>query len=293
MLRSVSRLSHARSAVASAWRAAAPALATAVLAGGLLAACGADTSSPAAGTFTPHTPGVLTVATSSVPSAGFWEGTPSHPTGGLEYELARDLADRFGLGSVRVKLVHFHQIVSGRLDGADLALALITPTAERGQFLDFSAPYLDAAPTVIVRRGTAVPDLSTAQDLRWGAVRATTFVSTIQTAIAPALSLRTYDSSAEMLAALKNHEIDAALLDMPQAVVTAQRSRGTLAAVAQLPDSESIAAALPKGSSNGEAIDSAMRAFTADGTLTSLLRRWVGPAAADAQSSIPLLHSTR
>jgi ABC-type amino acid transport substrate-binding protein len=190
MLRSVSRLTHARSAVASAWRAAAPALATAVLAGGLLAACGADTSSPAAGTFTPHTPGVLTVATSSVPSAGFWEGTPSHPTGGLEYELARDLADRFGLGSVRVKLVHFHQIVSGRLDGADLALALITPTAERGQFLDFSAPYLDAAPTVIVRRGTAVPDLSTAQDLRWGAVRATTFVSTIKTAIAPALSLR-------------------------------------------------------------------------------------------------------
>jgi len=293
MLRSVSRLTHARSAVASAWRAAAPALATAVLAGGPLAAWGADTSSPAVGTFTPHTPGVLTVATSSVPSAGFWEGTPSHPTGGFEYELARDLADRFGLGSVRVKLVHFHQIVSGRLDGADLALALITPTAERGQFLDFSAPYLDAAPTVIVRRGTAVPDLSTAQDLRWGAVRATTFVSTIQTAIAPALSLRIYDSSAEMLAALKNHEIDAALLDMPQAVVTAQRSRGALAAVAQLPESESIAAPLPKGSSNGEAVDSAMRAFTADGTLTSLLRRWVGPAAADAQSSIPLLHSTR
>jgi len=96
-----------------------------------------------------------------------------------------------------------------------------------------------------------------------------------------------------MLAALKNHEIDAALLDMPQAVVTAQRSRGALAAVAQLPESESIAAPLPKGSSNGEAVDSAMRAFTADGTLTSLLRRWVGPAAADAQSSIPLLHSTR
>jgi polar amino acid transport system substrate-binding protein len=293
MLRSVSRLTHARSAVASAWRAAAGALASAVLAGGLLAACSADTSSPAAGTFTPHTPGVLTVATSSVPSAGFWEGTPSHPTGGLEYELARDLADRFGLGSVRVKLVHFHRIVSGQLDGADLALALITPTAERGQFLDFSAPYLDAAPTVIVRHGTAVPDLSTAQDLRWGAVRATTFVSTIQTAIAPALSLRIYDGSAEMLAALRNHEIDAALLDMPQAVVTAQRSRGTLAAVAQLPESESIAAALPKSSSNGEAVDSAMRAFTADGTLTSLLRRWVGPAAADAQSSIPLLHSTR
>jgi ABC-type amino acid transport substrate-binding protein len=228
-----------------------------------------------------------------VPSAGFWEGTASDPTGGLEYELARDLADRFGLGSVRVKLVRFHRIVSGQLDGADLALALITPTPERGQVLDFSAPYLDAAPTVIARHGTAVPDLATAQDLRWWAVRATTFVSTIQTTIAPALSLRIYDSSAEMLAALKNHKIDAALLDMPQAVATAQRSGGALAAVAQLPESESIAAALPKGSGNGEAVDSAMRAFTADGTLSSLLRRWVGPAAAEAQSSIPLLQSIR
>ncbi len=53
-------------------------------------------------TFTPRTPGVLTVVTTDVPSPGFWEGTPSHLTGGLEYELARDLADRFGLKSVRV-----------------------------------------------------------------------------------------------------------------------------------------------------------------------------------------------
>ena len=168
---------------------------------------------------------------------------------------------------MRDRLIHFHRVVSGQLGGADLALDLITPTAEREQVLDFSEPYLDAAPTVMVRSGTAVPDLATAQGLRWGAVRATTFVGIIDDSIAPDRPPRIYDNTAEMLAASRSDEIDAALLDMPLAVATAAALGRPPAAVAQLPDRRRIAAALPKGSSNGEAVDSAMRAFTADGTI--------------------------
>jgi ABC-type amino acid transport substrate-binding protein len=263
-------------------------LATIVLAG-----CGTHTSSPAAGTFTPRERGVLTVATSLVPSPGFWEGSVSHPTGGLEYELAKNLAERFGLKTVRIDVVQFHRIVAGRLGGADLALDLITPTSEREDVLDFSAPYLNAAPTVLVRSGTDVPDLHAAQDLRWGAVRATTFVGIIEQSIAPDAATRIYDNTDQMLTALERGTVDAVLLDMPLAVVTAERSHGRLRAAAKLPTREFIAAALPKGSSNVEAVDSAMRAFIADGTLEQLLRHWVGPAAADAGSAIPLLHTTR
>src|SRR5947209_5790944 len=175
------------------------------------AACGTNDSSPAAGNFTPHVRGVLTVATTVVPSPGFWEGTATHPTGGLEYELAKDLAQRFGLKSVRI-----------------------------------------------------VPD-------------------------GP---MRIYDNTDEMLSALRTGKVDAVLLDMPLAVLTARRSHGRLRAAAQLPRHETIAAALPKGSTNFDAVDSAMRAFAADGTLEHLLRVWVGQAAADAESSIPLLHTT-
>src|SRR4051794_21854894 len=255
-------------------------------------ACGTDDSSPAAGNFTPHARGVLTVATTVVPSPGFWEGTASHPTGGLEYELAKDLAQRFGLKSVRIVLEHFHRIVSGQLGGADPALDLITPTAQRAQDLDFSSPYLDAAPTILVRSGTPVTDLDAAQRLRWGAVRATTFVNIINESIMPDGPMRVYDNTDEMLSALRTGKVDAVLLDMPLAVLTARRSQGRLRAAAQLPRHETIAAALPKGSSNFDAVDSAMRALAADGTLQHLLRVWVGQAAADAESSIPLLHTT-
>jgi len=236
---------------------------------------------------------VLTVATSTVPTADFWEGSVRRPTGGFEYELARRLAERFGLDSVRIKLVHFHRIVAGNLGGADLGLSLLTPTAERETALDFSSPYLDSPATVVVRSGTKVPDLATAQELRWGAVRGTTFVGTIANRIAPEPTTRIYDNHDQMLAALEAGKVDAVLFDLPLAVAIADRSGGRLEAVSQLPDAEPIAAALPKGSNNVEAVDSAMRAFIADGTIHDLLDRWVGPDAANSEHALPLLRTSR
>jgi ABC-type amino acid transport substrate-binding protein len=233
------------------------------------------------------------VVTSEVPTVGFFEGTTQHPTGGFEYELARAIADRFGLKSVRIVIEPFGQVVAGNLGGADMALDLLTPTSRRKKHLDFSTPYLSSPPTVVVRRGTSIPDLKTAQGLRWGAVRSTTFVDAIGDLVAPRAATRLFDGNAPMLAALRSGEIDAAMLDLPLAVVYADQSHGTLKVAAQLPSPESIAAALPKGSANREALDSAIRAFTADGTIQRLLKRWVGSAVANAETAIPLLHTTR
>ncbi|HVS99457.1 MAG TPA: ABC transporter substrate-binding protein [Solirubrobacterales bacterium] len=237
-------------------------------------------------------PGVLTVATSAVPSPGFWEGTPSHPTGGFEYELAREMATRFGLDRVKVVIVHFHRIVRGHLGGADLGIDLLTPTPEREEALEFSDPYLKTAPTVLVRAGTEVPDLKTAQELRWGAIQSTTFVERIEDSIVPESEPVLYDGQEEDVAALEAGKIEATLLDLPLAVAVAEQSAGKLEAVAQLPDKEALAVALPKGSPNRQAVNSAIHAFTADGTIENLLEEWVGAEAADPEAEIPLLHTT-
>ncbi len=261
-----------------------------VLTGLLASACGSISGS--AGEFTPARPGVLTVATSTVPSPGFWEGTRSDPTGGFEYELARALAERFELDRVEIKLVHFHRVVTGQLDGADLAIDLLTPTDEREEALDFSTPYLDSAPTVLVRAGTAVPDLASAQELRWGEIRATTLVDKIENQIAPEDPVRIYDGQQESVAALESGKVEATLLDLPLAVAVAAESEGRLEAVAQLPEREPLAVALPKGSDNLQAVDSAIRSLEADGTIHDLLEEWVGADAAEAEKAIPLLHTT-
>jgi ABC-type amino acid transport substrate-binding protein len=258
-----------------------------------LVGCGVRSTSPAAGTFVPRNPGTLTVVTSEVPTIGFFEGTTQHPTGGFEYELARALADRFALRSVRIVIVPFAQVVAGNLGGADMALDLITPTSKREKHLDFSTPYLTSPPTAVVRQGTSIPDLKTAQGLRWGAVRSTTFVDAIEDLVHPGPPTQLFEGNNPLLTALRGGEIDAAMLDLPFAVVAAHQSHGTLKVAAQLPAPESIAAALPKGSANREAVDSAIRAFTADGTVHRLLERWVGSAVANAETAIPLLHTTR
>jgi ABC-type amino acid transport substrate-binding protein len=263
----------------------------AVLVALTVAGCSNRNSSPAAGTFTPRVPGVLTVATALIPTTGFWDGTSEHVTGGFEYELARDFARRFGLHSVHVEIEPFQRIVSGHLDGADLALALISPTAERKQHLDFSDAYLDAAPTVVARTGTEIPDLAAAQQMRWGALRGSTFDGIISHLIAPDDPIRLFSHDAQIEAALEDGAIDAAVFDMPYAVAIARGSGGRLRATAQLPVDESIAAALPRGSSNVQAVNSAIHAFTADGTIDALTRRWVGTSAADAENSIPLLRT--
>jgi ABC-type amino acid transport substrate-binding protein len=256
------------------------------------ALCGCGSISGSAGTFTPARSGVLTVATAVVPSAGFWDGTPAHPTGGFEYELAREMAKRFGLGKVRIKIVHFHRIVAGHLGGADLGIDLITPTGEREDVLEFSTPYLKSAPTVVVRSGTEVPDLASAQELRWGAVRSTTFVEAIADSIVPEAPTRLFDGQRELLAALDSGRVEAALFDLPLAVAIANESEGELEAVAQLPEREALSVAMPKDSPNRQAVDSAIRAFTADGTIEDLLSEWVGSDATEAESAIPLLHTT-
>lgn len=263
----------------------------ALLAGLALLASGCGSIAGSAGSFAPARAGVLTVATSAVPSAGFWEGTPSHPTGGFEYELAREFAKRFGLGSVAIRIVHFHRIVAGHLGGADLAIDLITPTGQREENLTLSQPYLKTAPTVVVASGTYVGDLATAQELRWGAIRATTFVDDIAAKIVPEAETKIFDGQRGLLAALESGRVQAALFDLPLAVAIANRSHGRLEAVAQLPGREALAVALPKGSPNRQAVDSAIRAFTANGTIEALLRRWVGPEAAEAESAIPLLRT--
>lgn len=258
-----------------------------------LSAGGCGSISGSAGDFTPVHPRVLTVATSTVPTAGFWEGSVRNPTGGFEYELARELADRFGLGAVRIRIVPFHRIVAGHLDGADLGLSLITPTAEREESLDFSTPYLDSPPTVVVHAGTEVRDLASARELRWGAIRSTTFVERIDEQIAPETTTKVFDGQRGLLAALEASEVDAVLFDLPLAVSLADHSGGSLEAVAQLPKPEEIAVALPRGSGNVEAVDSAIRAFAADGTIDDLLDRWVGPEAANAEHAVPLLRTSR
>ena len=244
----------------------------------------------ASGDFTPVHRGVLTVVTQPLPTAGFWDGTDAHPTGGLEYGIARALAHRFGLRLV-VRTEPFARIVAGHLDGADLALSLITPTSAREQALDFSAPYIDAPPALLVRTGASVPDLASAQALRWAVESDTTLESTIADVIQPDQPPLQFAGREGVLRALNSGPAEATLFDLPAAIAIAHTDP-KLTVAAHLANTEPIAAALPSGSHNVEAVSSAMRGLQADGTIDRLAKRWLGVSITDSEADIPLLRTT-
>lgn len=257
---------------------------------GLLMGCTTlKENSSASGTFEPAESKTLTVATSDIPTPGFWEGTAERLDGGFEYELARDLADRLGLDRVKVVEVSFDDIVSGELGGADIALAAITPTRSRDKVLDFTTGYLDDTTGILVRTGTSVRDVDEAQDLQWGIQHMTTFEDIIADKIHPADPPVTTESQQESIELLRRGEIDAVPLDLPVAIAQATNSNGGFEVAAQIPGEEVLAVALPEGSQNLEATDSAIHAFVADGTIDALAAEWIGPEYADGDVKIPLL----
>ena len=266
------------------------ALAVAVL---LSTVVGCASTNRATGDFTPLHPGVLTVATAEIPLPGLWAGTADHPSGGFEYALAKDLAKQFGLNRVKVVLVPFDRIITGHLGGADLALSDLTPTTERGRYLDFSDAYLAATPAVLVRRGQTVPDLHTAKMLTWAVGRHSTLRVFLTSTVRPNTPPFASSSQSETLSAIKTHRVDAGLLDLPVAAAIARESRGRLTVAGQFDQTDGLAAALPNGSANLDATSSAIRALIADGTIADQAKQWLGITLDGTQAQkVPLIRTT-
>jgi polar amino acid transport system substrate-binding protein len=253
-----------------------------------LAGCGGDNEA-SAGSFTPERPGTLVVATAFIPSPGFWEGPADQPTGGFERELAHALADRFDIGTVEVVSVDFSALTGGDLGGADMALSQLTPTDERDEVLDFSTPYLDTPPGVLVRPGTEARDLYELQRLTSVVVAASTLRPVVEDDVRPDEDPLVVDTRDEALAAIDAERVDALLLDLPVALALAHTAPERFAVIAQLPEPEGLAVALPDESENLQAVDSAIRSFQADGTIDELSDRWLGTELGGGADGVPLI----
>jgi ABC-type amino acid transport substrate-binding protein len=256
-----------------------------------LTACSTGSLTGSTGRFTPAHADTLTVATAFLPTPGFWEGTAPSPSGGFERDLAHALAKRFRLKSVAVTQVTFGDLVSGHLGGADLALSELTPTAQRQKVLDFSTPYLVAPPGVLTRPGTDPKDLAALRQLRWAAVNGSTLTRILSDDVRPEHDPLIVPGRPEQLDAVDSGKAEATLLDLPVALALEKESPQRYAVAAQLSGSEGLAAALPAGSNNLEALDTAIRAFLADGTIDRLSQRWLGAKLGTGADNIPLIRT--
>jgi polar amino acid transport system substrate-binding protein len=241
-----------------------------LLLGALMGACGdAESTSGATGTFKPMRAGTLTVAT-SLPAPGFWDGDDADElTGGFEHDLGLALVERLGLERMTVVDVPFPRIVAGHADDYDLALSQVSITADRGEQVDFSEPYLTTSVGVVGRPELEVDDLADARRLRWGVIRATTEVDMLEDRVRPEHPIRLYRSTTGLLEAVVAGRVDVAALDFAEALAPVSTD-DRLALVAQINAPQDYGVVLPEGSSNLPAVDAAIRNLHADGTLRDL-----------------------
>jgi polar amino acid transport system substrate-binding protein len=233
----------------------------------------------------PATAGTLTVET-TLPAQGWWNGTtPTSIKSGYEYCLAANLANMAGLSSVTVKNVSFAQLVAGRTNSFDLALAEISITPERAKVVDFSKPYFDSNIGVLVQKGSGVTE-DNIKTKKCAAYSGTTSVPFIQNELK--CNAKVYPNSQSLYQGLLSGQVDADFLDTAIVLAEAKATGGKLEVVGQYKTGEKYGAIYPKGSPNEKALNEGFAKLIADGTTKQLSKDYLGPAFGGDPSSVPI-----
>ena len=234
----------------------------------------------------PAKSGTLTVET-TLPAQGWWNGTtPQSIKSGYEYCFAANLANAAGLKSVTVKNVSFDQLVAGRTNNFDIALAEISITDERKKVVDFSVPYFDSNIGVLTKKGAGI----TADNItskKCAAYSGTTSVPFIQDKL-KCSSTKVYPDNQTLYQSVLSGQSDAAFLDTAIVLAEAKATGGKLEVAGQYETGEKYGAIYPKGSGNEDALDKGISTMLSDGTTDKLSKDYLGPAFGGDPSAVPV-----
>jgi polar amino acid transport system substrate-binding protein len=244
------------------------------------------TSKPNSISLTPANAGTLTVET-TLPAPGWWNGTtPESIKSGYEYCMAAELANMAGLPKVTVKNVSFDQLVAGRTNDFDIALAEISITPERAKVVDFSTPYFDSNIGVLIQKGADVTE-DNITSKSCAAYAGTTSVDFLQKELHCA-STKIYPDSPTLYQGLLSGQVDADFLDTAIVLAEAKQTGDQLEVVGQYQTGEKYGAIYPKGSANEDALDQGIQTMIDDGTLDALSSTYLGPAFGGDPSAVPI-----
>jgi polar amino acid transport system substrate-binding protein len=234
----------------------------------------------------PAQSGTLTVQT-TLPAQGWWNGTtPESIKSGYEYCMAAELANMAGLPSVTVKNVSFAQLVAGRTNTFDLALAEISITPERQKVVDFSTPYFDSNIGVLAKADSGITQ-DNITEKSCAAYAGTTSVDFLRDQLHCA-STKTYPNSQTLYQGVLSGQVDAAFLDTAIVLAEAKSTGGRLEVPGQYSTGEQYGAIYPKGSANEDALNQGIQTLIDDGVLDYLSKTYLGPAFGADPNSVPV-----
>ena len=229
-------------------------------------------SSSAATELTTVEAGKLTMAT----NATFPPYEMTTDTGafeGIDVDTAQAIAEKLGL-ELQIDDMEFDAaLLSVQQGKADIVMAGVTVTDERKAVMDFSDSYATGIQSIIVPEGS---DIATPDDLvgkKIGTQRGTTGYIYCSDDFGDE-NVVAYDSGLTAVQALNNGQVDAVVIDNAPAQEYVAANPGLVVLDTSYAE-EDYAIGMAKGSALEDAINAALEELKADGTLQSIVDKYI------------------
>lgn len=229
------------------------------------------------------------------PAGSEWElGQPTNGKG-LESATAYAIADMLGFSKEEVVWIAspgFNTVIQPGKKAFDMYLTQVSYSDERAEAVDLSDGYFNLNQAVVAlasNDASKVTSLAGLKALKLGAQVGTTSFKYIVDNIQPTKDPAIYDTNDAAITALKAHQIDAIVADLPSAFYMRDAQLSEVAGggkiVGSLPtaageDVEHFSVLLNKGSSLTACVNAAIRSLKEDGTLDTITQQWISNAGA-------------
>jgi polar amino acid transport system substrate-binding protein len=233
-----------------------------------------------------HKEGVLTVATDKPAYPPYFENDEPENGEGFESAVAYAIGKQLGYpkGKIEWTVEPFDSSYAPGPKDFDFDLNEISITPTREKAVDFSAPYYSANQAVVALEDTEAAkakSLADLKDTKIGVQINTTSLSTVDEEIEPSSKPEVFNSSGDVVTALKNGQVEAVVVDLPTALylTAAQVENATIVGQFGKAEGEEWGALLAKESPLTECVSGAIEALEKSGELEKITQRWMSQAA--------------
>ena len=236
------------------------------------AAASSEAASAAATELTTVEAGKLTMATNAA-FPPYEMTTDAGEFEGIDIETAQAIADKLGL-ELQIDDMDFDAaLLSVQQGKADIVMAGVTVTDERKAVMDFSDSYATGIQSIIVPEGS---DIASPDDLAGktiGTQRGTTGYIYCSDDFGDE-NVVAYDDGLTAVQALNNGQVDAVFIDNAPAKEFVAANPGLVILDTSYAE-EDYAIGVAKGSSLKDAVNAALEELKADGTLQSIVDKYI------------------
>ena len=235
-------------------------------------AASSEAVSSAAAELTTVETGKLTMATNAT-FPPYEMTTDSGEIEGIDVDTAKAIAEKLGL-ELQIDDMDFDAaLLSVQQGKADIVMAGVTVTDERKAVMDFSDSYATGIQSIIVPNGS---DIASPDDLagkKIGTQRGTTGYIYCSDDFGDD-AVVAYDNGLTAVQALNNGQVDAVVIDNAPATEYVAANPGLVILDTSYAE-EDYAIGMAKGSALEDAVNAALEELKADGTLQSIVDKYI------------------